>query len=88
MSDRKSTGNLRKHARLCWGDDIVKGVDVCADLNSAQEGLAKATKLRDGSITMAFERKGKESLSSLFTNTQKLKPGLSLFVQPLLSGHT
>jgi len=58
-SDRNSTGNLRKHARLCWGDEILCGADACGDLDSAREGLDKAKKLKDGSITMAFERKGK-----------------------------
>jgi hypothetical protein len=58
-SDRNSTGNLRKHARQCWGDEILQGADACGDLDSAREGLDKAKKLKDGSITTAFERKGK-----------------------------
>jgi hypothetical protein len=58
-TDRNSTGNLRKHARQCWGDEILLGADTCGDLDSTREGLAKAKKLQDGSITTAFERKGK-----------------------------
>jgi hypothetical protein len=58
-SDRNSTGNLRKHARICWGDDVVHGADACADIGSARKALDNATKRRDGSITAAFERKGK-----------------------------
>jgi hypothetical protein len=58
-SDRNSTGNLRKHARLCWGDEILRDADACRDLESAREGLARARKLKDGTITAAFERKGK-----------------------------
>ncbi len=58
-SDRNSTGNLRKHARQCWGDDIILGADTCGDIASTREALSKATKLKDGSITTAFERKGK-----------------------------
>ena len=27
MSDAKSTGNLRKHARLCWGVETVAAAD-------------------------------------------------------------
>ena len=45
--------------QLCWGDEILCGADACGDLDSAREGLDKAKKLKDGSITMAFERKGK-----------------------------
>jgi hypothetical protein len=57
-SDRNSSGNLRKHARLCWGDEIINGADGCGDLDNTREGLNKI-KLRDGSITTAFERTGK-----------------------------
>lgn len=58
-SDRNSTGNLRKHARLCWGDEILRGADDCGDLKSTREGLDRAKKLRDGSITAIFQRNGK-----------------------------
>jgi len=58
-TDRNSTGNLRKHARQCWGEEILQGADSCGDIDSTREGLVKAKKLRDGSITAAFERKGK-----------------------------
>ena len=85
MSDWKSTGNLRKHAQLCWGDDTIKGANACADLKSACNGLAYATKLRDGSITMAFERKGKGKLT--FSLRQHTKAE-TRFVQPSLIRHT
>src|SRR6266481_2733729 len=29
-SDRNSTGNLRKHARICWGDEVLQGAQACA----------------------------------------------------------
>lgn len=58
-SDRNSTGNLRKHARQCWGEEILLGADSCGDIASTREALSKAKKLKDGSITTSFERKGK-----------------------------
>jgi hypothetical protein len=58
-SDRNSTGNLRKHARQCWGEEILLGADTCGDIETAREALGKAKKQIDGSITTAFERKGK-----------------------------
>jgi hypothetical protein len=58
-SNRNWTGNLWKHAQQCWGDDIILGADTCGDIASTREALSKATKLKDGSITTAFERKGK-----------------------------
>ena len=70
-SDRNSTGNLRKHARLCWGDEILRGADDCGDLESARKGLDKARKLQDGSITTSFERKGKGKVT--FSHRQHTK---------------
>ena len=61
-------GNLHKHAQLCWGEEILQGADTCGDLGSAREGLDTAKKLKDGSITMAFERKGKGKVT--FSNCQ------------------
>ena len=49
--------------RYCWGDEVLQGADACADLDSVREGLDKATKHRDGSISTAFERKGKGKLT-------------------------
>jgi hypothetical protein len=57
-TDRNSTGNLRKHARLCWGDDILRAADACGNLESTREGINKSKKLTDGSIIAAFERTG------------------------------
>ena len=71
MMDRNSTGNLQKHAQLCWGDEILQGADTCADQDSAHAGLDKATKQRDGSITAAFERKGKGKL--MYSHCQHMK---------------
>jgi hypothetical protein len=57
--DAKSTGNLRKHAKLCWGTDIIDKADDAKDIASIRKGLATAQKTRDGSITASFERIGK-----------------------------
>lgn len=70
-SDRNSTGNLRKHAQMCWGDGILSGADACGDRNSARKGLDKAKKLQDGSITTSFEREGKGKLT--FSHRQHTK---------------
>ena len=39
-------GNLRKHAWHCWGDEILQGANACGDLDSAQQGVDKAKKLK------------------------------------------
>ena len=38
-ADRNSTGNLCKHAWLCWGDEILRGADDCGDIESTRIGL-------------------------------------------------
>lgn len=57
-TDRNSTGNLRKHAQLCWGDEILRGEDACGDLDSARAGLERVREKKDGSLTVAFKWKG------------------------------
>ena len=60
--DKGSTSNMRKHAKHCWGDDIIKKADEAREeltIDSIREGLAEAKKGQDGSIVAFFDRKGK-----------------------------
>jgi hypothetical protein len=52
----KSTGNLRKHAKVCWGEEAVAAADQTRNVDAAREALRK---IKDGSITEAFQRVGK-----------------------------
>jgi len=52
--DTKSTSNLRKHAKICWGEVAVAAADNMRDVRAAREALEKLN-LVDGSITAAFE---------------------------------
>jgi hypothetical protein len=60
--DAKSTGNMRKHAKRCWGDEIVASGDKA---KSAKELRATTVKgiLDPQSITAAFERSGKGKIT-------------------------
>ena len=62
MGDAKSTGNLRKHAKVCWGEETVAAADQTRHVEAAHEALKKR---KDGSITEAFEQvaRGKVSYS-------------------------
>ena len=62
--DAKSTSNLQKHAKGCWGEEAVAAADNTRSIDAAREVLAKS-KLQDGSITAEFERirKGKVTYS-------------------------
>ena len=59
-SNRNSTGNLRKHVKVCWGDEALAAADSDAtgNIDAAREVLIKSN-IRDGSITSEFERIGK-----------------------------
>ena len=61
--DAKLTSSLRRHAKMCWGDEAVSAADNTKDLEGACSILAKLGLKRNGSITQAFERIGKEKTS-------------------------
>lgn len=69
-TDATSTSNLRRHATVCWGAETVKAAGSVADVYTARAALAKV-KLRDGSITAAFERATKERVT--YSNRQHTK---------------
>jgi len=57
-ADAKSTGNLRKHAKKCWGIETVEAADKTKDASEArQSGITSGHP--NGSITGLFERVGK-----------------------------
>lgn len=57
MDDRSSTGNLRRHARVCWGDETITKADTSKDLKYARKEVEKIRNVaRDGSITAAFSK--------------------------------
>jgi len=62
--DAKSTSNLRKHAKICWGEEAVTAADNTGTVQAAREALKKMP-LVNSSITDAFERvaKGKVTYS-------------------------
>ena len=60
--DAKSTSNLRKHAKICWGEEAVAAADNTRDVRAAREALGKLKSV-DGSITAAFERVAKSKVT-------------------------
>jgi hypothetical protein len=53
---------MRKHAKKCWGTETVEIVDQAKNATVAQESIIKPL-CTTGSITAAFERKGKVTYS-------------------------
>ena len=63
--DAKSTSSLRRHVRMCWGDEAVDAAAKTKDLDGAHTALAKSVLKRNRSITAAFENICKEVVSYL-----------------------
>ena len=78
--DAKSTGNMRKHAKRCWGDDVVTAADKAANANDVRRTTVKGA-LDPQSITAAFERKGKGKVTYLHRQHTKTE---SRYVQAAL----
>jgi len=57
-NDAKSTSNLRKHAKRCWGDDIIATVDKAKNAKEVRATTVSGA-LDPESIMAAFERTGK-----------------------------
>ena len=71
-SDAKSTSNLRRHAKACWGKDVVAAADSTRDVSAARDALANHKEI-DGSITAIFRCIGKSGVTyshRQFTRTE------------------
>ncbi|KIL55995.1 hypothetical protein M378DRAFT_89995, partial [Amanita muscaria Koide BX008] len=54
-----STSNLRKHAILCWGKEVVEATSQAKSVDDARTVLkGKQSNLRDGTIVLEFEHMG------------------------------
>ncbi|KAG1733810.1 hypothetical protein EDB19DRAFT_1590627, partial [Suillus lakei] len=62
--DAHSTGNMWKHVCLCWGDEVLKAADQAKDANEVCQKIVGSF-LRNGSITVSFEYKGKGKVTYL-----------------------
>ena len=60
--DAKSTSNLRKHAKICWGEAAVASADMTRNVQAAREALGKMKSV-DSSITDAFQRAAKGNVT-------------------------
>jgi len=61
-ADAKSTSNLRRHAKGCWGEEAVAAADGTRDVKSARMAL-QSCKSVNGSITSAFQRLGRGTVT-------------------------
>ena len=61
--DSRSTGNMHKHVKTCWGLPALEAADSAANADDVHMKIVPGI-LHDGSITVAFERKGKGKIPS------------------------
>ena len=60
--DRSSTSNMIKHAKTCWSQPAWEAACACHNATKARKGVMKSI-LSTGSITAAFQHKGKEKVT-------------------------
>lgn len=65
-ADARSTSNLRKHVKICWGADVVAAADKIKDLDAIR-AVIERTDLKDGSLATAFEGMGKGKLTYILS---------------------
>ena len=56
---------MRKHARHCWGEEIIKNADEAKEdltLDNIREHIAEVKREKDGSIVACFDCMGKEKV--------------------------
>jgi hypothetical protein len=81
--DSNSTSNLLRHAKICWGAEVVEAATATRDLEAARDILAKM-KPRDGSILAEFQRIGKGKVTyrhSQHTTTEARYVSLNLVLK-------
>ena len=67
--NKSSTHNMISHVKTCWGDKVVNSAMTVGSATAASD-ILKVKGLKDGSITMAFERAGNVRLD--LDNSQSL----------------
>ena len=77
--DSTSTSNMQKHVETCWGEDALKAGMEAGTAKDARETVVNELK-GSGSITAAFERKGKGK--ETFSHCQHMKTEAKSVILP------
>jgi hypothetical protein len=64
------TSNLIKHARKCWGEETVKTASLAKSAEEVRDKIVGSI-LKNGSITVIFERKAKANVTCSHRNFTK-----------------
>ena len=60
--DKGSTGNLIKHIKICWGNEVWAAASECHNATEAWDAIVKPF-AKSGLITASFERTGKGTVT-------------------------
>ncbi|KIJ16143.1 hypothetical protein PAXINDRAFT_75985, partial [Paxillus involutus ATCC 200175] len=74
-TDAQSTGNMQKHAKKCWGGEVLKAADSAKSATEVRENIVGSI-LCTGSIMWAFERKGQGKVT--YSHRQHTRAEISL----------
>lgn len=69
-ADARSTSNLRRHAKICWGANVVAAADKIKDCNAIR-AVIRNTELNNGSLSTALEGMAKEKLTYILSLSEK-----------------
>ena len=69
--DKASMGNMRKHVKSCWGEDVLSTAQEAANLDVARK-VIKGYAV-NGSIVVAFEHKNKGKVTYLHRQHTKVE---------------
>ncbi|KAG1718887.1 uncharacterized protein EDB91DRAFT_1009556, partial [Suillus paluster] len=79
--DARSTGNMCKHVKNCWGEDALAAAVQTKNAREAHETVVQGI-LMTGTITASFERKGKGKVT--FSHHQHTKMETNFRFQSLM----
>jgi hypothetical protein len=77
--DSNSTGNLRKHAKQCWGAETLAAADQTKNVSEARASVTNLVS-KNGSITAIFERLGKAKVT--YSHRQHTKTEAKFVTSP------
>ena len=80
--DASSTSNLQKHAKICWGEDVLVAADKTRDVSLAC-GIVAKSGLGNASITAMFDQAGKATVS--YSHRQHTKTETKLVLNNYLT---
>ena len=61
-ADARSTSNLRKHAKVCWGSEVVEAADRTKNIEATRAVVAEIAS-RNSSMSPVLDSSGKGKLS-------------------------